>query len=249
MNAFCDPPITTSSPQPSISSGMVPRPVIASTTKIASVFLTARPIAFTSCAAPVDVSEACTNTPLMFLFCASAASTASGFTTSPYGAVSTVAFMPHAFMISTQRSPNFPAEQTSTSSPGVKKFCVAASRPPEPDDTSTITSFEVPITSCKPDSTCLYSLRKSSVRWWMSEPIMAWSAEGRRGVGPGVNKRCFRMYMAGDTTGASVSIKCRKSQDIKRSCGPNSMRLRVETLVVNALRSGLCEDDCASSET
>ena len=35
--------------------------------------------------------------------------------------------MPQAFMISTQRSPNLPAEHTSTSSPGEKKFWVAAS--------------------------------------------------------------------------------------------------------------------------
>ena len=40
MKAFCEPPITTSSPQPSISRGIVPSPVMASTTKIASVFLT-----------------------------------------------------------------------------------------------------------------------------------------------------------------------------------------------------------------
>ncbi len=38
MKAFCDPPITTSRPQPSISSGMVPSPVMASTTRMASVF-------------------------------------------------------------------------------------------------------------------------------------------------------------------------------------------------------------------
>ena len=45
---------------------MVPMPVIASTTRIAFVFWTARPMALTSCAAPVDVSEACTKTPLIF---------------------------------------------------------------------------------------------------------------------------------------------------------------------------------------
>ena len=49
MNAFCEPPTTTSSPQPSISSGIVPIPVMASTTKMALVFLTARPIDLTSC--------------------------------------------------------------------------------------------------------------------------------------------------------------------------------------------------------
>ena len=37
---------------------------MASTTKIAPVFLIASPIARTSCAAPVEVSDACTNTPL-----------------------------------------------------------------------------------------------------------------------------------------------------------------------------------------
>ena len=72
--------------------------------------------------------------------------------------------MPQAFMISTQRSPNFPAEHTSTSSPGEKKFCVAASKPPEPLATNTSTSFDVCRTVCKSDSTCLYKFRKSSVR-------------------------------------------------------------------------------------
>src|SRR5580692_10690347 len=38
MNAFCEPPITMSSPHASISRGIVPRPVIASTTKIVRVF-------------------------------------------------------------------------------------------------------------------------------------------------------------------------------------------------------------------
>ena len=85
MNAFCDPPITTSRPQPSISSGMVPRPVMASTTKMASVLAMARPMARTSCAAPVEVSDACTNTPLVAGSASSAASTCSGFTTWPYG--------------------------------------------------------------------------------------------------------------------------------------------------------------------
>ena len=78
MNAFCDPPITTSSPQPSISSGMVPRPVMASTTRMASVLPTAAAMACTSCAAPVEVSDACTKTPLVAGSAASAASTCVG---------------------------------------------------------------------------------------------------------------------------------------------------------------------------
>ena len=65
MKAFCEPPITTSSPQPSISSGMVPSPVMASTTKMASVFLTIPAMVWTSCSAPVEVSEACMKTPLV----------------------------------------------------------------------------------------------------------------------------------------------------------------------------------------
>ena len=63
MNAFWEPPMTTSRPQPSISSGMVPIPVMASTTKIAPVFRTASAMRRTSCAAPVEVSDACTKTP------------------------------------------------------------------------------------------------------------------------------------------------------------------------------------------
>ena len=83
MKAFCEPPMVTSRPQPSISSGMVPNPVMASTTKMASVLATARAMARTSWTAPVEVSEACTNTPLVAGSAASAASTRSGVTTSP----------------------------------------------------------------------------------------------------------------------------------------------------------------------
>ena len=58
MNAFCDPPTTMSSPQPSMSSFIVPRPVMASTMHNAPVFFVISAIAWTSCAAPVEVSEA-----------------------------------------------------------------------------------------------------------------------------------------------------------------------------------------------
>ena len=76
---------TTSRPQPSISSGMVPRPVMASTTKMASVFGDRAAHGATSCAAPVEVSDACTKTPLVAGSASSAASTCSGLTTCAVG--------------------------------------------------------------------------------------------------------------------------------------------------------------------
>ena len=112
MNAFCEPPMTISSPHASISRGIVPKPVMASTTKIASVFLTASPIARTSCTAPVEVSDACTNTPFTPGFAASACWSVSGGTAFPYGASRIRTSSPNARVMSTHRSPNFPAVQT-----------------------------------------------------------------------------------------------------------------------------------------
>ena len=63
MSAFCEPPITTSKPHASMSSTLLPSPVIASTTKIASDAPTIRAMRSTSCEMPVDDSVACTNTP------------------------------------------------------------------------------------------------------------------------------------------------------------------------------------------
>ena len=51
---------------------------MASTTKMASVLATAAAIERTSCAAPVEVSDACTNTPRVAGSAASAASTCAG---------------------------------------------------------------------------------------------------------------------------------------------------------------------------
>jgi hypothetical protein len=55
--------------------------------------------------------------------------------------------------ISTQRSPNFPAVQTITRSPGEKQLDTEASMAPVPDATSTSTSWVVPSTSFRSAST------------------------------------------------------------------------------------------------
>ena len=95
MKDFCEPPMTTSRPQPSISSGMVPRPVMASTTKIASVFLIggchrlARRAPRRSRSPTPARKRPCSGGPS-----SSVSATCSALTTSPYSAVSTVASRP-----------------------------------------------------------------------------------------------------------------------------------------------------------
>ena len=83
MNAFCEPPITISSPQLSMSSAIVPKPVIASTMKSAPVCLTSLPMASKSCIDPVEDSEAWINTAFTSGFCCKAASNCAGNTAEP----------------------------------------------------------------------------------------------------------------------------------------------------------------------
>ena len=99
-------------------------------------------------------------------------------------------------MISTQRSPNLPAEQTKTSSPGEKKFWVAASvlrirTTPEPARRcSSANGFQI-------REHLLVQLAEVFGPMMMSEPIMACKAAGSSGVGPGVRSRCFFIYIDG----------------------------------------------------
>ena len=59
ITAFCEPPMITSTPQPSRSNFVVPSPVMASTTSSVSVPFSSEATPFTSCRAPVEVSVPC----------------------------------------------------------------------------------------------------------------------------------------------------------------------------------------------
>ena len=83
MKAFCDPPITTSRPQPSISSGMVPEAGDGIDDEDRGVFAIAAAMARTSCAAPVEVSDAWMKTPLVAGSLSRASCTCAGVTTCP----------------------------------------------------------------------------------------------------------------------------------------------------------------------
>src|SRR3954470_6436802 len=106
MSAFCEPPMTTSIPQASVSSGTAPSEEIASTTTVASP--TAALIACTSETTPVDVSDCVqrtTDAPLP----ATAAPISSGDGTSPHSKSILCASTPCCSQIAAQRPPNAPA--------------------------------------------------------------------------------------------------------------------------------------------
>jgi len=60
MSAFWEPATQMSTCQSSVFRSVAPRPLIASTTRIAGVFATIAPIALMSLTTPVDVSLNCT---------------------------------------------------------------------------------------------------------------------------------------------------------------------------------------------
>jgi len=135
ISPFCEPETTTSQFHASDLRSIAPRPLTASTTRIAAESLTILPIDLISVATPVDVSHRVVNTALTVpLPAARCASTSPGSTALPHSTLITSAFIPYAWHISVQRSPNFPASTTITLSPGERKFTTAASRPPVPDD-------------------------------------------------------------------------------------------------------------------
>ena len=165
MTAFCDPPISTSTPHASISMCVVPRPVMASTTSTASLPLcfntSATPA--TSWRTPVEVSVACMKTARVSIL--SALRTSSRSKVWPYGALTTSTSQPNAFARLTQRSPNLPAVRTSTRSPGEVRFETDASIAPVPEEASRMTSFLVPTNVFRSRSTFMYRARNSAVRW------------------------------------------------------------------------------------
>ena len=125
--------------------------------------------------------------------CASAASTRTGSTVSPYGASMACTVMPNARAMSCHRSPNLPQRTTSTSSPGEQRLTTAASSAPVPDAARTMTSLRVPISSARPARTRAKSASNSGVRWWMIGRPMAWRTSGGIGVGPGARRWYFFM--------------------------------------------------------
>src|SRR5262249_34641918 len=66
-----------------------------------------------------------------------------------------------------------------------------------PEQASTRTSFLVPMKSFRSASTRVKRLRKSAVRWCAVQAASANCAAGRRGVGPGVNRRVLRSMNPG----------------------------------------------------
>ncbi len=60
MSAFCEPATQMSTCQASVLRSVAPRPLIASTTRIAGVLATIAPIAWMSLTTPVEVSLNCT---------------------------------------------------------------------------------------------------------------------------------------------------------------------------------------------
>ena len=147
MTAFCDPPMSTSTPHPSISMCVVPRPVMASTTSTASLPLcfntSATPA--TSWRTPVEVSYACMITARVSIL--SALRTSSRSKVWPYGALTTSTSHPNAFARPTQRPPNLPA-CCNTSTPAHLQARSGSSRrvpiAPVPEEASSMTSFLVP---------------------------------------------------------------------------------------------------------
>ena len=134
ISAFCDPETTASSPQESVSSGTAPRLETASTTTSAPASFAAAARPWTSATTPVEVSECVRNTTFAPPVSARRAerSSADGDSPHSYSIVSTS--QPKFPAIAAQRSPKWPADTTTTRSPGRVRFEIADSIPPVPDD-------------------------------------------------------------------------------------------------------------------
>ncbi len=218
MTDFCEPPMSTSTPQPSISRCVVPRPVMASTISRASL-----PVSFSSLATPgtqwrtpVEVSLDCMKTARVSGL--SAALTSSSEKVPPYGALTTSTAQPKFLASADQRSPNLPADSTSTRSPGEVRFETEASIAPVPELDSRTTSFLVPTKSFNCARTRVYRARNSAVRWCMSAAAMANWAAGSSGVGPGVKRRVLRImpYCSEDRLRQSPTISTKIKNEDKR---------------------------------
>ena len=63
---------------------------------------------------------------------------------------------------------------------------------PEPEEASSRQSLLVPINAFRSARVRVYSVRKSAVRWCIPNAAIAFCAEGRSGVGPGVKSLFLR---------------------------------------------------------
>src|SRR6185312_12766199 len=142
INAFCEPVITTSAPQASVSRGTAPRLETASTTESAPASWQIVNSGSRSHTTPVDVSE-CTRNTVPAPLSARAARTSSGIGDSPQPYLSGTTSQPNTVASFCQRSPNSPCETASTRSPGEWRLTTADSNAPVPDDVNTSTSWSV----------------------------------------------------------------------------------------------------------
>ncbi len=132
IQPFCEPVMSTSMRQPSVSSGMQPAPLTESTASSLPRPLTTAAIAGMSLNTPVLVSLWVTKTVVMPGCSARIRSTSSGSTGSPALTLSRMTSAPYAAPMSAQRSPKEPIVQKSACSPGLSRLTTAASRPPVP---------------------------------------------------------------------------------------------------------------------
>ena len=84
MSAFWEPATQMSTFHSSVLRSLAPRPLMASTTRMAGVAATISPIALMSLTTPVDVSLCCTNTALMAGSAASAFAMSAGSALVPH---------------------------------------------------------------------------------------------------------------------------------------------------------------------
>ncbi len=121
-----------------------PTAVIPSTIRIVfSCLLTISASSFTGWQAVVEVSLACTKTPLISGSALRASATAFGSTAFPHSTIISVTLRPYVWHILVHLSPNLPPFTTTTLSPGEKKLATEASIPPVPEAASMRTSFSV----------------------------------------------------------------------------------------------------------
>ena len=84
MSAFWEPATAMSTFHASVFRSLAPRPLMASTTRMAGVLATISPMAWMSLTTPVDVSLCCTYTALMAGSAASAFSMSAGSALVPH---------------------------------------------------------------------------------------------------------------------------------------------------------------------
>ena len=150
MSAFCEPVTTTSAPHASVSSGTAPRLETASTIESAPASradLKQRLEVADDSRRRLRVDEEDGLRPALG---ERASAGRPGRGDSPQAYVSGTTSQPNAAASFCQRSPNSPCETASTRSPGERRFTIADSKAPVPEDVKTSTSLSVRKTFRKP---------------------------------------------------------------------------------------------------